>query len=172
MKKQIILFALISVFSLVFIACDKDEDSNLISGNVDLYLLKSFETVENTAQIDSSTVITNENPLIRYSDFVSYDSENYIFKISENMEQSIKNMEFPVSGVAFAIKANNNLIYTGYFWPGYSSASCNWVVIDPIILFNELRVRLGGQIQGTNIPDNRNDERILNIFRRDNKLIE
>ncbi|MCK5823367.1 MAG: hypothetical protein KAG95_05145 [Bacteroidales bacterium] len=177
MKKYFIYFELIAIFSLTFIACDKNEDLETVSGNVELYLLQSFETVENTDQINETSVITNENPLICYSDFISYDSKNYIFKISDAAIQTIQNIEFPVNGVAFAIKANNDLIYTGYFWPGYSSAGCNWVVIDPIVslsLHNELRVKLGypGQIQGTIIPDNRNDVRILEIFRRDNKLIE
>ena len=41
-------------------------------------------------------------------------------------------------------------------------------------LQNELKVELGypGQIQGTIIPDKRNDSQILDIFKRDNKLIE
>ena len=127
MKKYIVFFELIAVFSLTFIACNKNEDLKTISGNVELYLLQSYETVENTSQIDESSVITKENPLISYSDFISYDSKNYIFKISDNAKQSIQDIEFPVYGVAFAIKANNNLVYTGYFWTGYSSASCNWV---------------------------------------------
>ncbi len=175
MKKQVVFFALIAIFSLIFITCNKKDDSKIISGGVELYLLESYETIGNTFQIDESTVVTKERPLINYSDFISYDLKNHIFKISDKAKQLIQNIKFPVNGIPFAIKADNNLIYTGYFWPSYSSRSCNWVVMDPtnLSLGNELKVELGypGQIEGTVIPDKRNDKQILDIFRRDNKLI-
>ncbi|RLD61025.1 MAG: hypothetical protein DRJ01_08670 [Bacteroidetes bacterium] len=176
MKRQIIFFALIVMFFLLFIACNKKEGSKIISGGVELYLLESYETIGNTFQINESTVITKKSPLINYSNFIFYDLRNHVFKISDNAKQSIQNIEFSVHGLAFAIKADNNLIYTGYFLPSYSSMSCNWIVIDPTMLSlgNELKVELGypGQIEGTIIPDKRNDKQILDIFKRDNKLIE
>ena len=177
MKNQIAFFALVAILSLIFISCDKNEDSKSVSGDVELYLLESYETIENTIQIDETTVITKESSIISYSDFISYDSKNYIFKISDNSKNAIENLEHSTNGLAFAIKADNKLIYTGYFWPGYSSAMCNWIVIDPTMLSignNELKIRLGypGQVEGTAIPDKRNNEQILDIFRRDNKLIE
>ena len=77
-----------------------------------------------------------------YSDFQSYDPSTFTFKISDTAKDSIKSLKQSVNGIAFAIKANNVLIYSGYFWPGYSSASCDWVVIDPMMLLinNELYV--------------------------------
>ena len=54
--------------------------------------------------------------------------------------------------------------------------SCDWVVIDPIMINdkNEMVVRLGypGPVEGISIPDKRNDPQLLEIFRQDNKLIE
>lgn len=114
--------------------------------------------------------------MLPYSDFLTYDPNTFSFNISDAAKETIKKLEHSVHGIAFAIKANNVLIYTGYFWPGYSSASCDWVVIDPmrLNLDNILDVRLGypGLIEGQVIPDKRNDHRILEIFNSDNKLIK
>lgn len=176
MKRQIILIAIFMSLHFIFIACDKNENTNLKHGNVELYLLDSYQTIGSTYQIDEKTIVSKTTPLVTYPDFLAYDSSTFTFKISDAAIKSIKSLQLSVHGVPFAIKANNVLIYTGYFWPSYSSAGCDWVVIDPLLLGigNELRVQLGypGLVQGVVIPDKRNDERILEIFASDNKLIK
>ncbi|HBG25425.1 MAG TPA: hypothetical protein DDX10_10330, partial [Rikenellaceae bacterium] len=86
----------------------------------------------------------------------------------------IKNIDHSVSGVAFAVTANGRVVYTGYFWPMFSSASCNWVTIDPIIAeyAKELKVTLGYPGDWEGVEDRRNDERIISILSRDKKLIK
>jgi len=177
MKRQILFIAFLLTVSLFFIACNKKENTNPNNGTVELFLLESYKTLDNfSCQIDEKTVITKSQPLITYSDFVSYNSINYSFIISDAAKETINGLKLSVFGIAFAIKVNNVLIYTGYFWPGYSSSSCSWTVIDPtrLSLDNVLVVQLGypGLIPGQVIPDKRNDARILNVFARDNKLIK
>lgn len=176
MKRQILLITLLMSFNLIFIACDKNENINPKHRNVELYLLDSYQTIGSTNQIDDKTIVSKATPFVTYPDFLAYDSSMFTFKISDAAIKSIKNLQLSVHGVAFAIKANNVLVYTGYFWPSYSSASCAWVVIDPLSLGtgNELSVELGypGLVEGVVIPDKRNDERILEIFASDNKLIK
>lgn len=79
-----------------------------------------------------------------------------------------------IHGTPFAVTIDKEIIYTGYFWCGYSSSMVDWVTIDPLNYSgkNRLRVSLGypGLIQGDYIPDDRNDDRILDILRRDSKL--
>ena len=176
MKRHLYIIVLIGIINFVLIACDNDEIDNIIGSDVELYLIESYETIDNTFQIDENTVITKESPLVYYSDFISYNSNNYIFEISNESKDRIDNLEHSVHGLAFALKVDNKLIYTGYFWPSYSSQSCNWVVIDPfrLSLSNELKVVLGypGLVIGEEIQDKRNDNQILDVFRRDSKLIE
>ncbi|MBK9511486.1 MAG: hypothetical protein IPO04_19560 [Cytophagaceae bacterium] len=52
-----------------------------------------------------------------------YDNETYTFQLSENAAETAK-IILQFMG-PFAIKANDELIYTGYFWPSHSSASCS-----------------------------------------------
>ena len=81
-----------------------------------------------------------------------------------------------MQGIAFAVTVNDEIIYTGYFWPSFSSQSCGWVVIDPLSIGfgNSMRVNLGYPSQefATGVTDNRNASQILDVFRRDHKLIE
>ena len=176
MKRPIVFITLFVALNFIVIACGKNENANPGNGHVELYLLDSFKTIGYTNQIDEKTIVVKANPLVNYSDFLSYDPATYTFKISNTAKESIKGLEHSVHGLAFAIKANNALIYTGYFWPSYSSASCDWVVIDPmgLSLDNKLTVELGypGLKEGQVIPDKRNDQRILDIFAGDDRLIK
>lgn len=176
MIRQILFITLFVTLNFIFIACDKNENTNSQNGSVELFLLNSYKTIGSTYQIDEKTIVTKSQPLVTYSDFQSYDPSTFTFKISDTAKESIKSLKHSVHGIAFAVKANNVLIYTGYFWPSYSSASCDWVTIDPMMLLisNELYVRIGypGLIQGQVIPDNRNDQRILDTFASDDKLIK
>jgi hypothetical protein len=112
--------------------------------------------------------------LIYYSDIISYDSTEYIFELSDRAISAINILDHSVHGLAFAIKANDTLIYTGYFWPSYSSASCDCIVIDPTMtsLGNMIQVSLGYPylFPGQTIQDKRNDGRIIRILKLDNKL--
>lgn len=163
-----------SVILLMLPGCEKNQTN--VTGEVELYLLQSYSTIDQTCAIDASSVELKDKPLISYSDFKSYDAKEYIFKISDRASKAVESLEHDVSGLPFAVVADNQLIYSGYFWPSYSSAMCQWIVIDPFMISgkNELRLRLGypGPVEGVEIPDERNHELILGIFRRDGKLIE
>lgn len=174
MKPLPIATGLLAAAFLLFSSCSKNECS-CVDGQVELYLLESFETIGNSCAIDESSVVTLENPLISYTEFISYDAREYTFTVTEKAKVAIDDLDHSVFGIAFAVVADEQLIYTGYFWPGYSSASCQWIVIDPVITLgeNELRVQLGypGLFEGSVIPDERNNQLILDIFKRDGKLI-
>jgi hypothetical protein len=160
--------------SLCIVSCEK-VNSETGSG-VEFYLLESFETMEQSCGIEAESVVLADKPLVYYSDILSYHSGDYYFKITEEARASIDSLEHSVSGLAFAVTAEGELVYTGYFWPSYSSASCDWLIIDPIIpaTMNKIWLKLGypGLREGAVIPDERNNEKILTILKRDGKLID
>lgn len=172
--KTKLLFSMLGLFFLLTCGCEKNESNVNSNEKIELYLIDTYSKIGYSYQIDENSVVTKNTPLIYYSDFLSYDSTECTFEVSDKAVAAIKNLEHSVHGLPFAIKANDTLIYTGYFWPSYSSASCNWVVIDPIMtsLYQKIQVRLGypGLIEGQTIQDNRNDERIIRILKLDHKL--
>ena len=175
MKNCLVTFHFFLV-SLAFTFCTEKDPIPEINGKVEFYSLEQYETVDNSFQIDEKTVVLKDAPLIMYKDLISYNAKEFFFSFSENGKSIVKNMQHSVHGVAIAIVANNQVIYTAYFWPGYSSMSCPWITIDPIGI--EYRgkgyVRLGypGPHDGFIIPDKRNDPMILEVFMKDGKLIE
>ncbi len=172
MKLSALISGLLALLLLSPTACEKWRGD--AEGDVELYLLESYQTEDQSCAIVFSSVKINEAPLIAYPDIKSYDSKKRIFKISDAAAVVVKDQEHSVNGIAFAVVANDEVVYTGYFWPAYSSATCQWIVIDPLMISgdNELRVELGypGLMDGAYIPDERNNEQILDIFRRDGKL--
>lgn len=162
----------IGLLTILATGCEKKDDTSDFEGKVALYLVKSYSTLENSNKIIEQSVVTESVPLVYYSDFLSYDSAEFAFELSSRATEAIKKLDHSVHGIPFAIKAYNNLVYTGYFWPGYSSASCDWITMDPMSIGNKIYVRLGypGLSQGQTIEDKRNDKRIIQLFKEDNKL--
>jgi len=172
--KKLSTYFFIAILSVCILGCENDNSTP--GAKVEMYLLEAYATTNNTCQIDDTTVITKKVPLILYADLLTYDPVEYTFELSINAINAIDGLQHSVNGLAFAITVDNTIIYTGYFWPAYSSASCNWVVIDPLMINmgNKIMITLGypGPVQGQAIPDKRNDNRIISIFESDHKLIQ
>ncbi len=167
---------LVTLIVLSFTSCENDDEPDEIIGGVNIYLIDSYKKVGNSFEINESDVITESTPLIGYADIISYNKKSYTYIISENAQQALRNLEVPLDGLAFAVKANNELIYTAYFWTPLSSMSCDWLLTESIFFSHnneiDLTINIGYPTEASSIPDKRNDNRILEIFRRDNKLIE
>lgn len=171
---RVLLLIFGGLLILIFKRCADSESNSGKNGKVELYMIESYSKIENSSRIDESSVVTQRTPLIYYNDFLSYDSTKFTFELSDRAIESIQQLEISVLGLAFAVKANDTLIYTGYFWPGISSASCDCIVIDPLMIRigNNVQVNLGypSLIQGQGIEDKRNDKRIIRMLKQDNKL--
>ena len=177
MNQRLSLFTFGSILLFILNNCGQKEEFPTSQGKVEFYLLESFETTgDHYFQIDETFAITEASPFLEFQDLLSYHPNEYFFTISENAKQKIENMDYSVHGLPFGIMVNNELIYTGYFWPSYSSMSCDWIVIDPISLFNDnkLKVNLGyaSSIPLTEIPDRRNDPKLLSVFRVNRRLVK
>ncbi len=169
MKFKQFLFSILLTASLFTTLSFNENDDPHNIGKIE-----QVETINDTDQIDESSVITKVTPLLEYRDLILYDSKEHKFLVSEHGKQLFESDS--VRSGAFVIKANGELIYTGYFVPEYSLRLWFWNLIDPIIpSYNGecyvSRVVLQGGDQPA-YPDKRNDPRILEIFRRDHKLIE
>ena len=169
------IYTLLSfLFLFILIGCDENE---IASGDrVEFYLIETYNTIDNTEQINEASVVLASEPLIYYEDILRYDQDEFIFEISEKAIAAIEQLNVPVNGIAFAIAVDRNLIFSGYFWPSYSSATCQWIYTDPLMIdfYEGLKINIGypSILPGEIIPDNRNDPRMLQVLRRDGKLVD
>ncbi|MCE1197738.1 MAG: hypothetical protein LWW85_02110 [Marinilabiliales bacterium] len=177
MNKRLLTLCCCLVLFTLFTSCSKDATTPNRQGGpgVEFYLLESFATADKSYQILESSVVTKETPLLTFADLINYNASTHTFKLSASGIEKVQKMPKSVYGVAFALKADGTVIYTGYFWPSYSSASCDWITIDPLMMTtgDSFSVNLGypGLFAGMVIPDKRNDERLLEALRQHNKLI-
>jgi hypothetical protein len=164
----------LTIFTILSVSCEKKK--TIPEGGIHIYLLSNYESLDPLWEIDDSNFVLEGHPIISYEDILSYDARNHAFKISSSAQESLKGDETDIHSRPFALVADKKCIYTGYFWASYSSAICPWLTIDPIHaqFAGELRIELGYPwlMEDMDIPDRRNDVRILNILRQDRKLIE
>jgi hypothetical protein len=175
-KYQFILLIACSLISfLIPYSCEKGSDIGYAGKEIEIYILNDYKT-ENAADIiDNSTVVLNEKPLITYNEIISYNKEDYTFEVNESaIDKLNEDGGLKYHFKAFAVTVDKSIIYTGYFWPAYSSSIKQWFVIDPILYSGENKLRVGlayptDAFAGT-YQDKRNDIRIINVLKRDGKL--
>jgi hypothetical protein len=172
MKRIVFLTFSACIAVLLFTGCNKMVNVLFPSDGVEIFLLKSFETVGDSRKINEKSVVRDHYPLVEYSDILSYDSVKHSFKVSDMAVDAVKNIQHSVFGVAFALTVDGKIVYTGYFWPSFSSATCDWITIEPLLpqMTKELKVELGYPGDWEGVEDRRNDPRIISVLKRDKKL--
>ena len=161
------LLIIMTVFSCALIACEKDTVSGL-----EIYLLTDFQQKSSSYEIISGSETLSKNPIISYNEIILYDSTYHVFQIESSKAQELSQKNWSVQGIAFSITINKSIIYSGYFMPGYSSLGIDWIAIDPLSIDSKIRVTLGypGDWPQLASRDPRNDDRIINLLLKDNKL--
>jgi hypothetical protein len=174
LQQILLLSSFISVL-LISASCDKDSEFSATGEELEFYVLDTFKTFQNSDQIIDSTVVLNDTALINYQQIISYDSENYVYTVNESVADAL-NEEGGLKYFykAFAVCLDKEVIYTGYFWPTFSSSIKQWFVIDPVQYFNTSELKIQKAYPSDNYagtyPDLRNDERIIGLLKRDGKL--
>ena len=164
MKRFIVIM---TVLLLVLVSCEKDSVSGL-----EIYLLTDYQKKSSGFEIIAGSETLSKNPIIYYSEIVSYDSTNHYFQIETTKAQELNQKKWSVQGTAFSLTINKLIIYSGYFMPSYSSLGIDWITIDPLSIDSKIRVSLGYPVDWNQLKDRdpRNDVRIIDLLIKDNKL--
>jgi hypothetical protein len=161
--KNLILILIFSILALI--GCEKDSGFGL-----EIYTLRAYQTKPHSQEIISGTEKLTKNPIISYDDIIFYDSTNHYFMIDSLKAKELWKTNWPTQGTPFALTINREVIYSGNFVPGYSSSGSDWYTIDPLNLNGKLRVTLGYPFSQVKSSDLRNDYRIIDFLKADNKL--
>jgi hypothetical protein len=172
--KNLILF--LALCFLIPTSCKKKNDLMESGGKIEFYLLKSYTKDPAGYAISNNSIVLSDSALIKYEDIIWYDPNSHTFKFSDRTANLLNDFEHnQILRKPFAVAINKKIIYTGYFWAGFFSSSCDWIVMDVLNYDgkNELSVKIGypGLMSGMNIPDKRNDKELLEILKSDHKLI-
>lgn len=164
------------ILIFISVACEDYHYSAPSGYSLEFYLMSEFQRQTNSYKIINGTIELSDSIIIRYDDILSYNPDTYTFTITKNLANKLNDFKNNhIHGTPFAVTVDRQIIYTGYFWASFSSSMVDWITIDPLNYSgkNQLRVQLGypGLVEGDFIPDNRNDVRILEVLRRDSKLI-
>jgi hypothetical protein len=165
-----------TLFMLLFgISCEKETRLINAGTDVEIYLLQKYSVLQGTDEIIHSSVVMENEPLVSYDQILEYNAADHSFRIAEPAIKAI-NREggLRCHFKAFAVTVDREVIYTGYFWPAYSSTIKQYFIIDPILYDGKNRLTVQKAYPTNsyagNYKDFRNDSRILDIFRRDGKL--
>jgi hypothetical protein len=161
--RQLVYFLTIA---LTFSSCKK---GSIEAGKtVEMYLLKSYQTVTGKCQIDASASILQDTALVRNQDILEYFKASTQFALSDNCLQKIKAL---ADKTPLAVVVDKQLIYFAILKPLYSSSSCpNSITMDYVGTGNKVSMKLGYAGAEINIDDQRNNPKLLATLKKQGKL--
>ena len=110
---------------------------------------------------------------IHYDDIIGYDSIKYAFLLSQSASDKINSYFFKAGGMPFSLEVSGDTIYSGLFFPSYSSNTPCGYIVEPVIGSNNIMVvRLDYGLCPNEIEDNRNDPHLIERLEQDNKILE
>jgi hypothetical protein len=90
--------------ALLSLSCEKKK--TIPEGGIHIYLLSNHESLDPLWEIDDSTIVPEESPIIGYEDILSYDAINHAFKISSSAQESLKGEESNIHSRPFVLVAD------------------------------------------------------------------
>jgi hypothetical protein len=143
---------------------------------VALYLITSPANLGNDpAALDRAAVSLSESPFINYNEIESYTTSTYTFQVKDAAAEKLKGLSLtiPLAGKPFALVVDGTPAYYGYFWNPISSFSSIYPIItldrtsdSKTLLVSLMKFGPSGPV----VTDPRNDSRLLNRLKQDNKL--
>lgn len=164
MKKILVI---LTIFLSILVSCEKDSGFGL-----EIYFLDDYKTPLYSKEIIAGSEKLSKTPIVYYHDIIYYDSTDYYFKLEISKADELKHLNWSADGKAFSLTINKSIIYSGYFDTNSSSAGVDWIVINPYSIDSSVPIRLGYPVEPSRLVSNdpRNDDRIINLLRKDNKL--
>lgn len=162
------LFSLLFLLSL-FAACNKG--SAEYTKEIEFYVLESYQFVTGKCQVNPSTAIIQNAPLISNNEILQYNKSRFEYRLSKAAIQKINALS-PRS--AFAVTVDKEIVFLGIYMPPTMSSTCEHS-ITMFALNNIAYMHLGypGWIQTpttAGIDDQRNNPSLLAALKAQGKL--
>lgn len=163
-------FLLFVAFILLHSGCNKE--SSEAGEIVEIYLLKEYSLVTNRCEIVPSSIVLKDSELISNDDILSYLRAEHKMVLKDDGMAKLESIH---DGTPFCMTVDKEIIYSGFFKPGYSSSTCfHSVTIDPLAyLTNQISVNLGYPSTPDDFPidpDPRDNSLLIETFKKQGKL--
>ena len=170
MWKYIASLLLFSSFILFYSGCNKE--SSEAGEVVEIYLLKEYSLVTNRCEIVKSSIVLKDSELISNDDIHSYLHSTHKMILKDD---GMAKLESVHDGTPFCMTVDKEIIYSGFFKPGYSSSTCfHSVTIDPLpYLTNQISINLGYPSTPDDFPidpDPRDNSLLIETLKKQGKL--
>ncbi|WP_291860611.1 hypothetical protein [Marinilabilia sp.] len=173
--KRIMMYVAIVLILVVTGSCEKEKriPVNGSKGKtVDIYLHPMYQTTVGDTGEEPTMFLPTDSIIIPYSEILGYSSEECVFYVSDKISAILNDPENYLYQAPFSVAVDGEMIYRGFFWTRLSSATCRWPVICIEDASGRLQVEVGYPSAPERAPDRRNDPAILEVFRRDGKLVD
>jgi hypothetical protein len=139
-------------------------------GEFSIYLLAQHAADHQVSTLD--ILDFEQEPILSIHDIIAYTWETHTIELTASGYERVVELEVPIDGTIFVVCLGREPIYTGAFWPMYSSLSFNGVAIKlPLTDDHTMQLTLGYPSQSFfKGEDPRFDRRILQSLERAGKL--
>jgi hypothetical protein len=162
MKKLIFIIFI----SLALTSCKKNTAER---GDVELYLLETFQLVPGKCKVDAGSATLKDTPLLTNRDFLEYRTDDYDFKLTKDACQKIKDL---TPRTPFAITVDKKVIYYAMFMPSFMSSTCDQSITMDLRLENMIHMSLGypWAMGSDPVDDQRSNRELLTALKKQGKL--
>lgn len=141
------------------------------TGEFAIYLTAKDLSVQEVGELDLQQIELQSRPIVSSADILSYLKDSHEMMLTEEGAQRVEHVETTTLGRPFVVCVGEERVYSGAFWPMWSSASYDGIVIEvPLMNRQTVQLRRGypsaDQFRG---PDPRSDPRILRALRQSGK---
>jgi len=177
----------ILLLAILLLACQatnkqKSVEPTPLKG-VAIYLIATpIDLVADPTALDKISPNLEREPIINYNQITAYSPNSYTFTFTSEVVERLKEVskELPLVSRPFALVADGSVVYYGLFFNPLSSYGSGYPFItlfddslskkpvsEQIVMQVDFRKPYPG---GPTRPDLRNDPRLLDRLRKDNKL--
>lgn len=141
-------------------------------GEFSIYLTTQEAPAASLSQASLDTLELENQPILSGDDVLRYSRETHEIVLTSPAYERINQLSVPTGGRGFVVCVGNERIYTGAFWPLFSSQSSDGVVIEVPLVDQSMRIQVGypEPLDLFKGEDFRSDVRILQSLERAGNL--
>ena len=145
-------FISILIVSIIFLSCKKDKAGT--QKKIEFILLKSYQFLPGKCQVDASTVIHEDTPLVSNDEIITYSDKEHSYNLDATAIQKINTLP---GRTPFALTIDKEIVFLAVYMPLIMSSTCDQsITMYANVSQNKIFMNLGYPFASSTINDERN----------------